>query len=168
MRVRTFIILLAACSLVSPTMARAQTVPAEPPPFDWQGPYAGVGFGVFGLSGFLDLYAPAIHAGYNVRFGRFLASVEAHADVGFPGPVFEADLATRIGFLLGYRDRGLYYLEGGIGYAYGGPIWLATFGHEIAISERTTVFGEVKVYLDFAPSVRGMTVQIGANRHFDQ
>lgn len=154
--------LIAASIAAAPSPARGQQ---QPPPFDWNGPYVGVGFGVFGLSGPIGIYAPAALVGFNIRQGRLLASVEAHAEIGFPGPVFELDIAGRLGVLIGYRDRGVYYAEAGIGYAYGAPAWLVGVGHEFAINEAMTVFGEVKAYLDFTPSPRGMAVQIGLNWH---
>ncbi len=176
----------AACAALTATSAHAAdltpimpapvvtTAPMAPPTFRWGGLYAGVSGGLVYCPG---LCIPTIGglasvgAGYNFTTGRLLFGTSADLYVLFGGGIGVAVEGNgRAGVLLG--DRALIYGEGGIGWFFGStqPHFTVGGGVEVAVSNKLSVFGEVKPYwffnsggITFGPVWR---FDVGVSFHF--
>ena len=155
-----------------PVAVVAPTPPAQPPMvaagFDWGGLYAGVVVeGVFVPGGTFGWYVAAAQLGYNLTFNRFLIGASAAVGAWFDGfgggPTVE--FVGRAGVAL---DRvAIYGLLGAVGYGPGGISWFAMGGAgiEVAVGDRLSVFGEVRLEELFTPPFYPH-VTGGVNLHF--
>lgn len=120
------------------------------PSFDWSGLYLGAfGGSIWQLGG---------TAGYNIVLDRYVLGISGQVSAvnliqspAYP-LAFRADANARAGMLV--NDNVLLYGETGVGYTNfavnGGVLVHFGAGMEIAVSERTTLFGETRVVFNFA------------------
>jgi hypothetical protein len=156
-----------------PVTVVAPTPPAPPMAaqgFDWGGFYAGaVVEGVFNPGSTFGWFVTAAQMGYNFTFNRILLGASAAVGAWFYGTVSgggpAVELVARAGVAL---DRAaIYGLLGAVGYGPGGLSWysMGGVGIELAVGDRVSIFGEVRLEELFSPPFYPH-VTGGVNFHF--
>lgn len=151
--------------IIVPSVPSAVQIPVETG-FDWQGFYLGATHAaVFNLgAGDFGWYIPSLQAGYNITFGRLLLGAEAKVGAYIdPSIALTLQFDVRAGLAL---DRvAVYGLFGVINYGWP-PVWYAVGGAgiEVAIGDRLSVFGEVRLEELFDPPFYLHAV-VGVNWH---
>lgn len=142
------------------------------PSFDWAGPYAGIT-----ASTFHELGA---QAGYNFVFGNsFVVGTAAQAatvicvGVGSCGPLqFETDVSARVGYLvtpniLVYGTASVGYMTGSHFGLIGGGLYSVGGGLEIALTDRTSGFMEIRGIGELGSPLFDANFRGGINIHLN-
>ena len=158
---------LIATSAIAADLPPTPTVMAPPAPmaapaFDWSGMYFGV-----------DIATAAApisiggHVGFNIQRGRTVFGLEGGVGVVVAGPVFNAYLKGRAGFVVGQRALLYGMVSINTFFVPGPPVfWVAGGGAEFAINDRMSIFGEAGVLGVFNPfGCCGVAIRAGLNIH---